>query len=90
MGIAHRSAVGTPELLAEAMAAKPLMYACDALGVRCQRLEEALAVGAQSSGASSSAIGYSSSTQTDGVGDERQPERNPSVAEQVWICVETR
>lgn len=66
-----------PELLAEAMAAKPLMYACDALGVRCQRLEEALAVGAQSSGTSSSAIGYSSSTQTDGVGDERQPERKP-------------
>jgi deoxycytidylate deaminase len=31
-----------PELLALDMACKPLSYACDALGVRCERLERAL------------------------------------------------
>ena len=31
-----------PELLALDMACKPLSYACDAMGVRCERLELAL------------------------------------------------
>ncbi len=40
-----------PDALATDMAAKPLMYACDAMGVRCVRLERALAAAQEAGGA---------------------------------------
>ena len=48
-----------PDLLAEDMAAKPLMYACDDLGIRCERLEEALRAGAGAAPAAAAAAALS-------------------------------
>jgi deoxycytidylate deaminase len=38
------SAPRRPELLSTGLASRPLMYACDAMGLRCERLERALSI----------------------------------------------